>query len=130
MEITINFTESSVIHANLDTFIVKADSSVKNGGEARFPEPASYFFASLALCAGYYLQSFCNAREISTHGITITQGSKSSSGANRFQQDIGIAINLPEDFPAKYRAPLAAAVSGCTVKKMIEAAPQFTVTVN
>jgi uncharacterized OsmC-like protein len=127
MEIIVSYAEGSIINAGFGKFHVKADSSIKNGGEELFPEPADYFFASMALCAGYYLQSFCKARDISTDGITITQNSHPSGGENRFQKNIGLVISLPKEFPEKYRKSLTAVVSGCTVKKMIEAAPNFSV---
>jgi len=42
---------------------------------------------------------------------------------------LSIEIGLPEGFPDKYKKALIAAVNTCTVKKVIQAVPEFSVEV-
>lgn len=81
----------------------------------------------MVLCAGFYARKFCQQREISTEGMTLTQNNENvdENGKKLFSIEIG----LPEGFPAKYKKALIAAVNTCTVKKVIQAVPEFSVVV-
>ena len=81
----------------------------------------------MVLCAGFYARKFCEQRDISTEGMTLTQNNENvdENGKKLFS----IEINLPDGFPQKYKKALVAAVNTCTVKKVIQAAPEFSVVV-
>ena len=106
---------------------VISDQSVNAGGNAEHPEPFDYFLVSMVLCAGFYARKFCEQRDISTQGMTLTQNNENvdDNGKKLFS----IEINLPEGFPDKYKKALIAAVNTCTVKKVIQAVPEFSVVV-
>ena len=106
---------------------VISDQSVNAGGNAEYPEPFDYFLVSMVLCAGFYARKFCEQRDISTKGMTLTQNNENvdDNGKKLFS----IEINLPDGFPDKYKKALIAAVNTCTVKKVIQAVPEFSVVI-
>ena len=106
---------------------VISDQSINAGGGAEHPEPFDYFLVSMVLCAGFYARKFCEQRDISTQGMTLTQNNENvdEEGKKLFS----IEINLPDGFPQKYKKALIAAVNTCTVKKVIQAQPEFSVVV-
>lgn len=128
MRVDIEFGSGTKINAKFNGFIVESDQAKGNGGEGSAPEPFDYFDSSLALCAGFYVKSFCDQREIPTEGMKIYQES-SKDPENRYKKFYTINVELPENFPAKYKRSVEMAASNCTVKKVITEGPQFTINV-
>ena len=127
MEISVSMLEGQKQSAKFGDLEVISDQSVNAGGNAEHPEPFDYFLVSMVLCAGFYARKFCEQRDISTQGMTLTQNNENvdDNGKKLFS----IEINLPEGFPDKYTKALIAAVNTCTVKKVIQAVPEFSVVV-
>lgn len=116
------------ISASYDGFEIVTDQSPDSGGGGTAPEPYDLFLASLATCAGYYVYKFCSARDLPTHGISLTQSWE--RGGDGKIATIRLAIDLPDGFPDKYRAAVARAAAQCTVKKTIERAPEMVIDVS
>jgi len=127
MEISVSMLEGQKQSAKFGDLEVISDQSVNAGGNAEHPEPFDYFLVSMVLCAGFYARKFCEQRDISTQGMTLTQNNENvdDNGKKLF----AIEINLPEGFPEKYKKALIAAVNTCTVKKVIQSVPEFSVVV-
>lgn len=127
MEISVSMLDGQKLSAKFGEHEVISDQSINAGGGAEHPEPFDYFLVSMVLCAGFYARKFCQQREISTEGMTLTQNNENvdENGKKLFSIEIG----LPEGFPAKYKKALIAAVNTCTVKKVIQAVPEFSVVV-
>ncbi|ATG79882.1 MULTISPECIES: OsmC family protein [Pseudoalteromonas] len=127
MEISVSMLEGQKQSAKFGDLEVISDQSIAAGGSAEHPEPFDYFLVSMVLCAGFYARKFCEQRDISTQGMTLTQNNENvdDNGKKLF----AIEINLPEGFPEKYKKALIAAVNTCTVKKVIQAVPEFSVIV-
>ncbi|ALQ10211.1 MULTISPECIES: OsmC family protein [Pseudoalteromonas] len=127
MEISVSMLEGQKQSAKFGDLEVISDQSIAAGGSAEHPEPFDYFLVSMVLCAGFYARKFCEQRDISTQGMTLTQNNENvdDNGKKLF----AIEINLPEGFPEKYKKALIAAVNTCTVKKVIQAMPEFSVIV-
>ncbi|MBQ4833503.1 OsmC family protein [Pseudoalteromonas sp. MMG010] len=127
MEITVSMLAGQKQSAKFGELEVISDQSITAGGDAEYPEPFDYFLVSMVLCAGFYARKFCEQRDISTQGMTLVQNNDNvdEQGKKKFS----ITINLPESFPAKYKKALIAAVNTCTVKKVIQAQPEFDVLV-
>ncbi|TVU78106.1 hypothetical protein FQP81_01350 [Pseudoalteromonas distincta] len=127
MEISVSMLEGQKQSAKFGDLEVISDQSVNAGGNAEHPEPFDYFLVSMVLCAGFYARKFCEQRDISTQGMTLTQNNENvdDNGKKLFS----IKINLPDGFPDKYKKALIAAVNTCTVKKVIQAVPEFSVVV-
>ena len=127
MEISVSMLEGQKQSAKFGDLDVISDQSVAAGGNAEHPEPFDYFLASMILCAGFYARKFCEQRDISTKGMTLKQNNENvdDNGKKLFS----IEISLPDGFPDKYKKALIAAVNTCTVKKVIQAVPEFSVVV-
>lgn len=124
MEVT--FDGGKVITAHLNGKSIKTDQSVKNGGGGTAPEPFELFLASIGTCAGIYVKSFCDQRGIPAENIKIVQ-SLEFDPVKRIPGKITLDIQLPSDFPEKYRSAVINAAELCLVKKTINDPPEFHV---
>ena len=109
------------VYADYDGFEIRTDQSAKSGGEASAPEPFDLFLASLATCAGHYVNTFCAERKIPTAGIELVQSW--TRDARRKLVGIRIDIRVPSEFPERYHAALVRAVGQCSVKRVLESPP-------
>jgi putative redox protein len=126
MKIEINLLAGQKLQANFGKHVIISDQSVAAGGEEAYPEPFDYFLASMPLCAAFYIRKFCEQRDISTEGITLTQ-EHSTIGEDKYHKRFNISVTLPDNFPDKYKHALLAAANTCTVKKVIQAMPEFAI---
>ncbi|MDT8373532.1 MAG: OsmC family protein [Bacteroidales bacterium] len=124
MEVT--FDGGKVITAHLNGKSIKTDQSVRNGGGGTAPEPFELFLASIGTCAGIYVKSFCDQRGIPAENIKIVQALEFDP-AKRIPGKVTLDIQLPADFPEKYRAAVINAAELCLVKKTINDPPEFQV---
>ena len=126
-DIEITFDGGKVITAHVNGKTIKTDQSVKHGGGGTAPEPFELFLASLGTCAGIYVKSFCDQRGINGEGIKIIQ-SVEIDPDKRVPSRFRLNIQLPADFPEKYRTAVINAAELCLVKKTISNSPQFEIT--
>jgi putative redox protein len=126
MEMTISFEEKKKVNADYKGMLIKTDQSVASGGEGTAPEPFTLFLASIGTCAGIYVKSFCDQRNIPTGGIKLTQSMKYDP-ARKLIERISIEIQLPSDFPEKYKEAVIKAADVCTVKRHLADPPLIEV---
>ena len=124
MEVT--FDGGKVITAHLKDHIIKTDQSLKSGGQNSAPAPYDLFLASIGTCAGIYVKSFCDQRDIPSENITIIQSVEFDS-QTRLPGNIKLDIQLPADFPEKYKSAVINAAELCAVKKTINNPPKFEI---
>ncbi len=112
------------------TALPAAAQPVEAGGEGSAPTPFDYFLASLGTCAGIYVLSFCQQREIATEGLALTQRMElATTGDGKKKLSKGaIEITLPPGFPEKYLNAVVKAAELCAVKKAIMDPPEFAIT--
>jgi ribosomal protein S12 methylthiotransferase accessory factor len=125
MEIT--FPGGVAIEARSDNFVIRSDQPQSNGGENSAPSPFDLFLASLGNCAGFFALRFCQQRQIDTTGMKLTLESERDPERHRLAT-VRIVIDLPENFPDKYRAAIVKATDQCSVKRAILDPPAFEVT--
>lgn len=126
MNIELSFGEGKKVNASVNGHIIKTDQSVYAGGEGSAPEPFTLFLASIATCAGIYVKSFCDQRGIATDKIKIVQ-SANFNQAKRLIDRINLYIDLPPEFPEKYKDSIVKTVNMCTVKKHLSDPPEIEV---
>jgi ribosomal protein S12 methylthiotransferase accessory factor len=124
MEIT--FDGGKVITAHLNGHEIRTDQPLDNGGGNTAPAPFDLFLASIGTCAGIYVKSFCDRRQIPTDGIKIIQ-SVEFDEVKKVPGVISLNIQLPGGFPEKYREAVINAAELCLVKKTISSQPEFKV---
>jgi len=122
----INFAGGKKVNASFKNYIIKTDQPLTSGGEGSAPSPYDLFLASIGTCAGIYVKSFCDQRNISTEGIKLIQSLELNS-ETKLPSRISIAIQLPRDFPEKYREALISVAELCAVKRTIANPPIFEI---
>ncbi|PMR73597.1 OsmC domain/YcaO domain-containing protein [Billgrantia endophytica] len=126
MEINVNFLENLRLEAKFDDFTVITDQPIRYKGDGSAPSPFDYFLASSALCAAYFVRVYCLARDIPTENIRLSQNNIVDP-ENRYNQIFKIQVELPEDISDKDRQGILRAIDRCTVKKVVQAGPEFQI---
>ena len=123
MEMIIDFPGGSRVDAHFNGFTVQTDQPPA----ASAPTPFSHFLSSIGTCAGIYVLGFCQQRGIPTDGIRIVQRVHSNP-LSRMVDRIDLEIQVPANFPDKYRDSLIRSAELCAVKKHLENPPAFDIT--
>ncbi|MCT8469042.1 OsmC domain/YcaO domain-containing protein [Chromohalobacter canadensis] len=126
MEIKVNFLENLRLAAKFDDFTVETDQPIRYKGDGSAPSPFDYFLASSALCAAYFVRLYCNARDIPTENIRLSQNNIVDP-ENRYNQIFKIQVELPEDLSEKDRTGILRAAERCSVKRVIQNSPEFQI---
>ena len=130
MEMKITFPGGEKVNAEINSRIIPTDQPGEGGGEGSAPSPFDYFLASLGTCAGIYVLSFCQQRQIATEGLSLTQRMEfaiAKDGKKKLSK-VAIEITLPPGFPEKYRNAIIKTAGLCAVKKVIMDPPEFEIT--
>jgi putative redox protein len=128
MPIDVYFEGGKKVNAVIHGFTVKTDQPVRAGGEDSAPAPFNLFLASLATCAGFYVKTFCDQRNIPAEEITLSMDYEVNQATHLIGK-IAIDINVPGDFPEKYEAAVINAAAVCTVKRHLHPDIQNVITV-
>ncbi len=123
MEMLIDFPGGSRVDAHFGPYTVPTDQPPA----ASAPTPFAVFLSSIGTCAGIYVLGFCRQRNLSTDGIRIIQRIHSNP-MNGMVEKIDLEIQVPPDFPEKYRPSLINSAELCAVKKHLEKPPKFEIT--
>lgn len=130
MEINVRFLDKLRLEAKFDDFTITTDQPIRYKGDGSAPSPFDYFLASSALCAAYFVKVYCNARNIPTENIRLSQNNIVDP-ENRYNQIFQIQVELPEDLSKRDREGILRSIERCTVKKVIQETPEFKIeTVN
>ena len=124
--IEVTFDGGKVITAHINGHSIRTDQPLDNGGGNTAPAPFELFLASIGTCAGIYIKSFCDRRQIPTDGIKIIQ-TMEFDDVKKVPRAISIDIQLPSGFPEKYCEAVINAAELCLVKKTISNSPEFKV---
>ncbi len=122
----ITFPGGVAVNAEFDGFTVKSDQPARAGGQGAEPSPFDLFLASLGTCAGFFALRFCQQRELSTDGLSLSLVIERDP-EKKLPSKVQIIINLPDDFPDKYRSAIIRATDQCAVKRSIADPPEFEV---
>lgn len=123
MEMVIDFPGGARVDAHFGPFTVRTDQPPS----ATAPTPFATFLASIGTCAGIYVLGFCQQRGLPTENMRIIQRMYSNPFTGMVQK-IDLEIQLPPDFPDKYRDAVVRAAELCAVKKHFEQPPIFEIT--
>ena len=126
MEIKVNYLDNLRLEAKFDDFTVISDQPIRYKGDGSAPGPFDYFLASSAMCAAYFVKVYCNARDIPTENIRLSQNNIVDP-ENRYKQIFKIQVELPEDISEKDRQGILRSIDRCTVKKVVQEGPEFQV---
>lgn len=122
----VQFPGGKKINVEVGDFLIETDQCVKAGGEASSPEPFDLFLSSMATCAGIFALNFCQSRNLSTEGLSLTMDWAREDKPPRAAK-VSYHLTLPEGFPEKYRASIVKAIDLCSVKYYIHNPPEFSI---
>lgn len=123
-EIKVTFPGGVRVDAEYKGRIIQTDQPVYQGGEGTAPAPFDLFLASIATCAGFYVMAFCQKRGISTEKVSVLMKTIRNPESKRIER-ILIEVQLPPEFPERYKSAVIKAVDVCSVKAYILNPPQF-----
>lgn len=126
MEMVIDFPGGARVDAHFGPYTVVTDQPPHGGGQGLAPTPFATFLASIGTCAGIYVSGFCRQRGISTEGIRIIQ-TLETNPLNGMVSKVKLDIQLPPEFPEKYKTAVIRSADQCAVKKHFEQPPQFEI---
>lgn len=129
IKMEIIFPGNKKVDAVYNGMVIKTDQPIQAGGEGSAPAPFDLFLAIICTCAGIYVVGFCQARGIPTDGIKIIQKMNYNFQTRLFDK-IELEIQLPQDFPEKYKQAVINAADNCAVKKHLLNPPEIVVTTN
>ena len=126
MEMLIVSPGGKKINAFYKGFTIKTDQSKEYGGEGSAPEPFDMFLVSIGTCVGANVIVFCKKRVIPTEKIKlILQFLKNQK--TRMIEKVTIEVQLPQEFPEKYKDALVRSAELCAVKKHLNNQPEFEI---
>ncbi len=125
--VNVTFPGGTRVNANFGKFEVPTDQPLDEGGTDTAPEPYMLFLSSIVTCAGFYVLRFCQQRKLPTEGLGMTLDIERNP-ETRGLDKVKMAIQLPEEFPEKYKKAVIRAAGMCSVKKALASAPEFEIT--
>ena len=126
MEIKVNYLDNLRQEALFEDFRVITDQPIRYKGDGSAPGPFDYFLASSALCAAYFVRLYCQARDLPTKDIRLSQNNIIDPD-DRYKQTFRIQVELPADISEKDRIGIIRSVERCSVKRVIQNNPDFQI---
>lgn len=126
-EIEVSFPGNLKVEAKIREFVISTDQPEKSGGDNSAPTPFELFTTSIATCAGYFAMKFCRTRKIDTSGMRLKMNYEWDNKLKRYPK-MSVELQLPENFPDKYRGAIIKAMNQCVVKQHIHQPPDFEIT--
>ena len=127
MDMQIYFPGGKRVYADYGGFTIETDQPARGGGGDSAPVPFDLFLASIGTCAGIYALGFMQQRGIDAESSKITMRTHFDQAAGLINK-IDLELELPADFPEKYRAAVINAMNLCAVKKHLHQPPAFEIT--
>ena len=129
MGMEIVFPGNKRVNSVYNGFTIETDQPENEGGDGTAPEPFDLFLAAIGTCAGVYVVYFCDQRGIDTSNIKMAL-EFDRGGKKHLIEAVHIHLDLPQDFPLKYKSAVIRSAELCTVKRNIIDPPKFMVTAN
>jgi putative redox protein len=125
MDLIVTFPGGKKVDAEYGGYVVRTDQPVAEGGEDTAPSPFLYCLAAMGTCAGFYVLSYLQSRDLPTEGVRIIQSHEANEKGKLIK--IGMTIELPPEIEEKHHKPIVRSAEHCTVKKLIEDRPEFEI---
>ncbi len=105
---------------------ISGGMTITTNQDGSAPAPFDLFLASIGTCAGIYVLSFCQQRNLPTDNIRIIQR-MSVNPLTHLVDRVELDIQVPPEFPERYKDALLRSAELCAVKKHLENPPEFDV---
>ncbi|NMC54603.1 MAG: osmotically inducible protein OsmC [Chloroflexi bacterium] len=127
MEMIVDFPGGARVDTHFGPYTVKTDQPPMGGGSGSAPTPFATFLASIGACAGIYVLSFLQQRNLPTDSVRLVQRAYSDPMTGMVSK-IDLEIQVPEGFPERYLPALIRSADLCAVKKHLQHPPEIEVT--
>ncbi|KPJ51700.1 hypothetical protein AMJ39_09440, partial [candidate division TA06 bacterium DG_24] len=107
-------------------FTIKTDQAKHAGGDGSAPAPFDLFLVSIGACAGIYVLVFCQQRNLPTENMKLILRTELNA-ETRMIGKITIEIQVPPEFPDKYKEAVIRSAEFCAVTKHMYDPPQIMV---
>lgn len=124
----ISFPGGRRVDARVGEHTLHTDQPPDNGGTNTAPSPFELFLASIGTCAGIFVQGFCAKRGIAVEDLRIQQ--HVDFDERGVLRSVDLHVQVPPDFPERYRDAIVQVIEQCSVKRAIAAQPTFSVHVS
>lgn len=128
MKMEISFPGGKKVDATYNGQRVQTDQPVVDGGSGSAPAPFDLFLASIGTCTGFYVLSFCQRNSIPTEEVRLIAHVERNPSTHLVEL-IRIDIQVPKDFPEKYKNAVVKAAGVCSVKRNLEKPPRIDIAV-
>ena len=129
MDMKVYFPGNKRVHADYKGFTIETDQPEHGGGDDSAPAPFDLFIASIGTCAGIFMLDFMQRRNIPTEGAGVTLHTKRDESTGLIGL-ITLDLQLPPEFPEKYKDAIVNVVELCSVKRHLRQPPQFEINTN
>lgn len=126
MEMEILFPGGKRVDSKYKGFVVHTDQPKDEGGDGSAPEPYDLLLSAIGTCVGVNVLYFCDSRSIPFEGIRIVM-SIDKNEKTHLMERAQIRIQLPDNFPEKYRAAVKRVADNCAVKRTFANPPEIAV---
>ncbi len=126
MDLEIVFPGGKKVDALYEGFTIKTDQPEKMGGDYSAPAPFDLFIASIGTCAGFYVLTFFQKRDLPFEGTKVLVRTHQDA-KSKLTNKISIDIHLPQGFPEKYRDAVVRAVEQCWVTRHLHNPPEIDI---
>jgi ribosomal protein S12 methylthiotransferase accessory factor len=126
MELQVTLEGDKRVSTRVGDHLIMTDQPTKSGGADSAPAPFDLFMASIATCAGFYVQSYCQNKGIDCSGITLSLTTRQDDARKKIKAFI-ITIRIPDDLPDHLHKTLCKVAEQCAVTKTIVGQPEFIV---
>lgn len=123
---TINFLGRRQVSVNYRGQTILTDQPKGVGGDGEAPTGFDLFIASLAACSGFYVQLFCQKRNIPLEAVKMELTPIFDTDSDVLS-DINIKVETNSEFPEKYKKTIFNLIDQCAVKKQLIAPPRVNI---
>jgi putative redox protein len=120
MDMQIVFPGGKRVNALFKGYTVETDQ------EGSAPSPFELFLSSLGTCAGIFVLSFCQERNLPTEGLSLGLDFERDPKTH-LVTTVKMEITLPPGFPEKYKKAVINTAELCTVKRHLMNPPRFEI---
>jgi len=126
MDMRVYFPGNKRVYADYKGFTIETDQPEHGGGDDSAPAPFDLFIASIGTCAGIFMLDFMQRRDIPTDDAGITLRTERDPSTGLIGQ-ITLDLQLPAEFPEKYKDAIVNVVELCSVKRHLQQPPKFAI---
>jgi len=126
-EIRFRIPSPGRVVADFGNHEILSDHPPDSERDGRDPEPWRLFLASIGACMASFVAARCREEGVPSDSIEIVQRHRFGDGDALAGFDV--EIRVPPDFSPELRVALAEAAADCSVKRTIEAGPEFSISV-